>query len=228
MSKIEEKIEQIPNEDYNFLRKRMLRLEEAYQQSTDQSIRIAVRDKTLYDICERFPDFYYEYVDSFESCKMSSLKEITDLFELVMGRYSIEALPQIKSEKEVKKILKLKDKALATFIKEYNAAVKNHDLTYYSQRIDDKLVFLTVKDGEFVGAATEVSKSQRNGECLCHACRRFRRGQEIVFVTNTAKSARGDYSSLGQNFCSDYETCNRDIEEGEELVKFLQYKLDKA
>ena len=225
MAEIETKV--ISNEDYNFLRKRMMRLEESYKQSNDQTVRKAVRDKTLFDICERFPDFLYDYGDAFECCAMSSLKEITDLFDSVMGRYSIEPLPKIQSEKDVKRLLKLKDKALKTFIKGYNDAVETHNLTYYSQRIDDKLVFLTVQDGEFVGAATDVSRSQRNGECLCHVCRRFKRGQEITFVTNTAKTTKGEYSSLGQTICSDYESCNREVEDREPLVKFLRYKLDK-
>ena len=225
MAEIETKV--ISNEDYNFLRKRMMRLEESYKQSNDQTVRKAVRDKTLFDICERFPDFLYDYGDAFECCAMSSLKEITDLFDSVMGRYSIEPLPKIQSEKDVKRLLKLKDKALKTFIKGYNDAVETHNLTYYSQRIDDKLVFLTVQDGEFVGAATDVSRSQRNGECLCHVCRKFKRGGDITFVTNTAKTTKGEYSSLGQTICSDYESCNREVEDREPLVKFLRYKLDK-
>lgn len=215
--------EVITNEDYNFLRARMQRLEEAYKQCIDDRVRNAVKDKTLYEICERFPSFFEDYADSFEGCRMSSLKEITDLTELVMSKYSIEKLPKIEAS-QVKKMLKLKDKALKSFVSGYNTAVATKDLTYYSQRIDDKLIFLTQQDGELVGAVTQVSKSQRNGECLCHFCRRFRRGDDILFVTNSARTAKDEYSSIGQTICSDFETCNRSIEERENVVKFLQYK----
>ncbi|MBQ8132749.1 MAG: hypothetical protein IJ193_09690 [Bacilli bacterium] len=228
MNEMEQRTEQIPNEDYNFLRARMMRLEESYKQSVDQRVRKAVRDKTLYEICERFPNFFYDYADAFEACEMSSLMEITNLYNMVMGRYSVTPLPRIESEKQVKKLLKLKDKALKSFIRGYNEAVAHGDLTYYSQRIDDKLVFLTVENGEFVGAATDVSRKQRNGECLCHVCRRFRRGSDIIFVTNTAQTSKGDYSSIGQTFCSDYESCNKAVEDSKPLVKFLKYKLDKG
>ena len=125
-------------------------------------------------------------------------------------------------------MLKLKDKQLKSFIKGYNEAVAKKPLTYYSQRIDDRLVFMTVQDGEFVGAATEVSKDRRNGECLCHFCRRFRRGDDIVFVTNTARTAKGEYSSIGQTICSDYESCNRELEDKPPVVKFLRYHIDKG
>lgn len=220
--------EEVSNEDFNFLRKRMARLEEVYKQSNDPVVRCAVRDKTLFDICERFPSFYEDFGESFEGCKMSSLMEITALFDSVMGQYSVEPLQPITSEKQVKKMLKLKDKQLKSFIKGYNEAVAKKPLTYYSQRIDDKLVFMTVQDGEFIGAATEVSKDRRNGECLCYFCRRFRRGDDIVFVTNTARTAKGEYSSIGQTICSDYESCNRELEDKPPVVKFLRYHIDKG
>ncbi len=217
--------EEVTNEDYNFLRVRMRRLEETYKQCIDQKVRQAVKERTLYEICERFPNFFEDYAEAFEACQMSSLREIVDLTDMVLGKYSVEKLPTIQAS-QVKKMLKLKDKALNSFVKGYNDAVAQRDLTYYSQRIDDKLVFLTQKDGELVGAVTQVSKAQRKGECLCHFCRKFRRGDEILFVTNSARTAKGEYSSLGQSICSDYERCNQDIEDRERVVKFLRYKSD--
>lgn len=217
--------EEVTNEDYNFLRVRMRRLEEAYKQCIDQKVRQAVKERTLYEICERFPNFFEDYAEAFEACQMSSLREIVDLTDMVLGKYSVEKLPTIQAS-QVKKMLKLKDKALNSFVKGYNDAVAQRDLTYYSQRIDDKLVFLTQKDRELVGAVTQVSKAQRKGECLCHFCRKFRRGDEILFVTNSARTAKGEYSSLGQSICSDYERCNQDIVDRERVVKFLRYKSD--
>lgn len=46
------------NEEYNFVRKRLKRLEEAYNQTIDPSIRIAVKDQTCYELYERVPVFY--------------------------------------------------------------------------------------------------------------------------------------------------------------------------
>lgn len=214
----------VQNEDYNFLRNRMMRLEEAYKQSIDPKIRIAVRDKTLYDICERFPDFLDLHGEDFDKCQMSSLKETLDLYDSIMSLYAPEKLPPISSEKEVKGILKLKERALKNFIRSYNQAVSQQGLSYYSQRIDDKFVFLTVDDGKFVGAVTDVSRHQRGGESLCMVCQRFRRGDEILFLTNPVKSAKGEYAAVGQSICSDYENCNHALEDRKRLVKFLQYR----
>lgn len=66
-------IETIRNEDYNFIKKRMLRLEEAYKQSNDQKVRQLVKEQVLYEISERFPRFLEEYAASFANCQMSSL-----------------------------------------------------------------------------------------------------------------------------------------------------------
>lgn len=120
----------------------MLRLEEAYKQSNDQKARQLVKEQVLYEISERFPRFLEEYAESFTNCQMSSLREITELTAHVLSKYSVEKLPQI-TEKEAKRVLKLKDKALKIFVRGYNAAIVSKNLTYYSQRIDDKLVFIT-------------------------------------------------------------------------------------
>lgn len=218
-------IETIRNEDYNFLKKRMLRLEESYKQSNDQKIRQIVKEQVLYEIIERFPTFFEEYADNFENCQMASLIEITNLIDLVMSKYSVEKLPPI-TEKEAKKILKLNDKTLKKFVKGYNDAVVNKDLTYYSQRIDDKLVFLTRQDDNSIGLVTNVNSNVRNKECLCHFCRQFRRGDEILFVKNITQTTKGYYSCIGQTVCSDYERCNKSIESNKTLIKFLRYNID--
>ena len=226
MNKIDDK-EIIKNEDYNFLKKRMQRLEESYKQSNDQKVRQLVKEQTLYEITERFPSFFEEYSNIFEECQMSSLMEIAQLIDLVMSKYLVEKLSPI-TEKEAKKVLKLKDKALKTFVKGYNDAIVNNNLTYYSKRVDDKLIFLTKQDDELVGLVTNVNPNVKNKECLCYFCRQFRRGNDILFITNTSKSTKGYYSSMGQTVCSDYETCNRSIESNKTLIKFLRYKQDNT
>lgn len=218
--------ETIKNEDYNFLRKRMLRLEETYKQSTDQKVRQVVKEKTLYEICDRFPNFYDKFSYLFDKCQMSSLIEITDLIDNVMSKYSVEPLMHI-TENEIKRLLKLKEKNLRAFVREYNAEIENKKLTYYSQRIDNKLVFLTIDGDKIVGTVTDITPNIRSKECLCHFCRQFRRGDDIIFVTNINKNHKGDYSSIGQTVCSNYEMCNKNIESREDLIKFLEYKKTK-
>ena len=223
---MEEKIV-INNEDYNYLRKRMRRLEETYKQSEDPNIRNAVKMTTLEEINKRLYDFKDLFGTDFEKCKMSSLVEIDNLEEKVMSNYKVKKLQEV-TEKELKKQLKLKDKPLKAFLKGYNEAIKNEDLTYYAQRIDDKLVILSKTEDEFVGAVTNVIRSNKKSQHLCPFCNKFRHGDEVIFISNVKSNQQGEYSSIGQTICEDYKMCNKDIQSKEALNTFLSFKLDKG
>lgn len=212
---------------YNFIRARMKRLEEAYKQSCDQNVRNAVKEKTFYEIAGEIDGFYEKFGDLFDGCEMSSLMEITKLTEAVMSEYSATPLPVIEAS-QAKRILKLKERDLNNFVKAYNAAVSKQPLTYYSQIIDQKIVFLTQIDGEFVGTVGQISKDRRNRESLCAFCRQFRRGDEIVFATtSTPAKNSGEYSAIGQYCCSDYNRCNNSIEDSSVLEDFVSFAMVK-
>lgn len=216
----------INNEDYNYLRKKLRRLEEVYK-SDDINIRNAVKMTTLEEITYRLYDFKDLFKEDFEKCKMSSLLEIDNLQDKVLSNYGVKKLKEI-TEKELSKKLKLKDKPLKAFLKGYNEAIKNEDLTYYSQRIDDKLVILTENDGEFLGAVTNVIRTNSRSEHLCPFCNKFRHSDEVIFISNVKSNQQGEYSSLGQTICEDYKKCNKDIQSKEALNTFLSFKLDKG
>lgn len=158
---------------------------------------------------------------------MSSLMEITKLIETVMSEYSAISLPTIEIS-QAKRILKLKDRDLNNFVKAYNQVVSKQPITYYSQIIDQKIVFLTQINGEFVGTVGQVTKDRRNRESLCAFCRKFRRGDEIVFVTtSTSVKNNGEYSAIGQYCCSDYNRCNNSIEDSGVLDEFVSFAMVK-
>lgn len=214
--------EEISNEDYNFLMVRMRGLEETYKQCIDAKVRNIVKEKIFCEICIRFPTFFECYGDYFQQCKMSSLKEICDLIDLVNSKYVVKRMPYIR-EKQIMKILKLKEKSLKAFVKDYNNAIEGKNLTYYSKKMDDKLVLLSQHDGELIGAVTQGFSFKGNKECLCYFCGKFRRGNEILFVTNSVRTAKGKYASIGQTICSDFELCNKNIEKKQNVIRFLSY-----
>lgn len=204
---------------YNFLRKRMRRLEECYKQSCDQNVRKAVRDRTLFEISEEIDGFYEMFAEMFNECEMSSLMEIVNLIEKVMENYSAKKLPQIDI-KDAKKILKLKEKDVKDFVKDYNKAVIKEPLLYYSKQIDQKVIFLTQIDGEFIANVGQSSKNSNSKETLCCFCNQFRRGDEIMFAT-TKIGNKNEYKVIGQYCCSDYQKCNHEIENIKNLETFL-------
>lgn len=124
-------------------------------------------------------------------------------------------------------MLKLKERDLNIFLREYNNALKGNPLTYYSQQIDQKVVFVTEDQGQLVGVVGSVSPNQRNRETLCPFCRKFRKGDEIRFVSIPVIGKKGEYSSIGQYCCSDMVKCNADIEETEALTEFVGYSYKK-
>lgn len=211
------------NEDYNFIVRNLKILEEAYKQSVDQNIRIAVKERVNFNLCERINGFYELFGDVFENCKMSSLREILELTEKVIKVLSIEPLPKILPS-EAKKTLKLNDKQLSLFVKQYNDAVQRMPLTYFSTVIDNKFIIMTYKNDEYYGLVSTIPKDTRFKKNLCCFCKQFRDGDDIMFIHNVkSNSSSGEYSSIGQYCCSSYEKCNKDIENSEQLISFLTY-----
>lgn len=217
---------EIRNTDYNFIRNRMKRLEDTYKQSCDDNVRNIVKEKTFYEIASRIDGFYEMFAEAFGNCQMSSLMEIVKLSESVMGEYIASTLPTL-AESEAKKMLKLKERDLDKFLREYNKAVQSGHLTYYSQIIDQKIVFIVESEGELIGTVGQVSRDKRVKESLCPFCRTFRRGDEIIFVTNKRSGRDGEYSTVGQYCCTDYVKCNLAIEDSSAMETFASYNQQK-
>ncbi len=213
---------ELSNEEYNFVRIRMKRLEEAYKQTIDPIIRIAVKDRTCYELLESIPAFYERFGENLEKCQMSSLKEITDVTDNIMNSLNIIKLEEIDVQ-TAKKVLKLKQKQLLLFVKAYNEAVKNENLTYFSKQIDNKFIVLACNDGEYYGTVSSMPKNSKYKKSLCCFCNSFRNGDEITFVTNSLRKGNDEYRSIGQYCCSDYQQCNKDIVDSSNLIRFLSF-----
>lgn len=214
---------EIKNTEYNLIRQKLKRLEEAYGQSCDDNIRKSTKETAFMDLCMQIPAFYESFSEDFDKCQMISLRQIVDLSDAVLSQLDVQKLSRLELS-QAKKILKLKEKALNQFLRGYNETAERRPLTYYSQQIDEKMVFLYYQDGQFIGVVGNVSKSQKMRESLCAFCNNFRKGDEIVFVSNTVSSANGDYSTLGQYCCKDTEKCNSSILDPTGLVNFMTYR----
>lgn len=217
---------EIKHAEYNYIKNKLKILESAYKQSIDDSVRKTVKDEIFWELCERIDGFSDVFSGAFEECTMGSLRQIDDLTKKVLEYYSVERLPGI-SYKEAKKLIKLNERDLNGFVKRYNDAVSKSPLTYYSERIEQKIVFLTQIDGELVGLVSDVPKKQHTGESLCYFCRRFGRGDDVVFVSNVVRTSKTEYTSIGQYCCSDYTRCNSELEDESMVKSFIGYGLKK-
>ena len=212
----------VSNIEYNHVKKGLKRLEGAYNQSHDDTIRKAVKEKTYFDLAFTIEGFGERFYGAFETCQMQNLKEIDELAGTVLTQLEVTPLPQIEAS-TLKKRLKLKEKPMNSFVRGYNESTAKTSLTYYSQQIDEKLVLLHYKDGEFIGVVGDVLRKKGIGQSLCAFCNQFRRGEEIAMVTNNVKTPEGAYSTLGQYICLDHVKCNADILEENKLMDFMTY-----
>jgi len=216
----------VNNMEYNFIIKRLRRLEEAYKQSCDKNVRIAVRDQTLVDISDAIYGFYEQFGEKISLCKMGSLKEILDLIDEITGELDVQNMQEL-SLSSAKKMLKLRERQLVSFVNEYNDVNAEKNLTYYGKQIDQKYVMISESSGELISTIADIPKETKNSETLCCFCKQFRKGNDIMFITSTAKKSNGEYNTIGQYCCSDYEKCNADIENNEGLVKFISFAQSK-
>jgi len=212
----------ITNIDYNFIKAQLKTLESAYKQSNDKEVLSSVQTRIYFNLVEKIDGFEKNFSEHFESFKMSNLKEIDELSEAILESMNIIHLPEV-SEPDLKKKIKLSDRDLASLIRGYNEAVKT-PLTYYSQKIDEKLAILYYEDNIFTSVICNTIKNKKAIiPSFCHFCNTLRKGDEIVFIANT-KSTHKDYSTLGVYCCLDYRACNKEITNKDNLIKFINYK----
>ncbi len=217
---------EINNIEYNLIKKKMKQLRDTYMQSNDQEICNVVKEQVFFELGTKINSFADFFAEFFEKCEMNSLKEIDDLEEAVLALIKVVKLPQIEYERMKKKV-KMPEKNLKRVVKNYNEAVLNEPLTYYSQQIDEKKVFVFPKDEECLMVLCDTSRYNGGRKILCDFCNGFRTSDEILFVSNTIKLNKEEYSTLGLNCCSDYIKCNQDILQTEKLTDFLRYGKEK-
>ncbi len=218
---------EIYNTDYNMLRKKIEQLRETYMQSSDENVRNVVKEQVFYDLCEKIELFENHFAQYFETCKMNSLKEIDELAAEIFKNVSVIKMPKIQYEQIVKRI-KMASKNLKEIARNYNETIKQESLTYYSQIIDTKMVFIFFHDDELHTVLCDVSQYNGVRKLHCRFCNSFRQSCEMGFVSNTIKFKKNEYSTLGINCCLDYNKCNQDILETQKLTDFMSYGKNKT
>jgi len=215
----------VTNLEYNLIKKQLKILETAYKQSNDKKVLESVKTRVYFELTSGINEFTEYFGKELEACQMTNLKEIDELREKIMANLNIKHLPKIEA-KSLKKKLKLSDKDLASLIRGYNESINKKPLTYYSQKIDEKLVILYYENEECSAAVCSTIKNKRSlVPGFCHFCNTVRSCDEILFIANT-RATKKDYSSIGVYCCLNYEKCNADIIDTNNLRKFINYKCD--
>lgn len=103
-------------------------------------------------------------------------------------------------------------------------------LFYYQwiDKSDDVCFVITEKDGEIIGLRGEINRMPIRGMMhSCSICKKQREFHEIMLLTaKTKKLPKGvEYRVIGTYMCIDYVECNKDMKDGEQIVKFFEQVL---
>ncbi len=220
----------INNLENNLIQRSLRLLEDAYKQSNDSKVLNAVKDQ-LYFSLMAIEGFDERFKVDFDNCKMSSLEDIDELAEKINSNIDVIKLENI-TEKEFKKLIKLKDRQFRNVLSGYNEAIEELPLTFFSHYVDDKLVLILPKgdnkdeedkdnkENTILTNIARVKNINKLGEGLCYFCNSFRKNPELVYVTNE-KTSKENYNAITQIVCKDYKLCNESILNTDNLEEFI-------
>ncbi len=206
----------LTNLEYNFLKSKLNEMIDAYKQSNDPEVHAFIREQTINIIATSFPEIAQLKQNEIKKFQMKNLNEITGFNQKILENILVVKLPTI-TEKELKK--QIKAKFIPKFVKAYNEAIANNNLTYYSLPIDQNLIIIKQIEGTPKAVIANVKPNKALSKTLCAFCNQFRPSGEVGFITNTNKQN----NTIGFYACLDSIKCNESITSESKLNDFINY-----
>lgn len=209
----------IKKHEYNYIRKCLSDLNNAFRSSVDTNIIKATKAYIYEKILNIFTDLSDEEKDLLDITKINDPlfidKYLTNLNEYVYGMPNITNAQISKLFKKEKKL-----KLPSPNIQES----KNVYLGWIDESIR-KLFVAYNMNGTLVGMACRITNHSSNNTHMCALCNRIGRDNEVAFVSpmcKTDNTGEGAYKSIGFNICLDSEKCNDRIVSIEKLEGILK------
>ena len=207
----------IKKQEYNYIKRCMGDLNNAFRNCVDKNIVDAVRISCKDKILSTFNEL------SDEQKKIIDISNITDpiliepylkeLNKYVYGMPNLSATEIIKVFKKEKKI-KLPD-----------LNIEDSNMVYLGW-IDEstrKLLIVYKLDGKLLGMACRLPKVSNKSTNICALCNHIGSENEVSFVSPICKqTSEYDYKSLGFYVCLDSNECNERIETVEKLEELIK------
>ena len=209
----------IKKHEYNYIRKCLNDLNNAFRSSVDVNIIEATKTYIHKKILNIFTNLSDEEKDLLNIIKINDPlyidKYLIKLYEYVYGMPSITSAQLSKLFKKEKK-LKLPN-------------VNAQDSKYvYLGWIDESIRKLFVAynmNGKLTGMACKITNPNSNNTHMCTLCNHIGREDEVAFVSTickTTNTGEGAYKSTGFHICLDSDKCNERIVTIEKLEKILK------
>lgn len=209
----------IKRHEYNYIKKRLHDLNNAFRGSSDTNVVEATKLYTQEKVLSIFTDLSEEEKELLDISKIKDPLYI-DKYLGDLNEYVYE-MPSITNE-QIRKLFKKEKKFKLPNLDEYD--LKNVYLGWVDESIR-KLFVAYNMNNKFVGMACRITNHNSNNTHMCALCNRIGRENEVAFVSpicKTDNTGEGAYKSIGFNICLDSEKCNERIMSVEKLEKILK------
>ncbi len=209
----------IKKHEYNYIKKCMHDLNNAYRSSADANIIEATKAYICEKILNIFTDLSKEEKELLDITKINDPLYIdTYLVKLNEYVYGIPSITNSQISKLFKKEKKLKIPNLDS------KDSKNVYLGWFDES-SRKLFVAYNMAGKLVGMTCKLASHSSNNTHMCALCNRIGKENDIAFVSaicKTDNTGEGAYKSIGFDICLDSKKCNEVISSVEKLEKILK------
>lgn len=209
----------IRKHEYNYIKRCMQDLNNAYRGSVDTNIIEANKSYICDKIMNVFPNLSEEERELLDITKINDPLQIdsylTDLNEYVYGMPSVTNSQISKLFKKEKK-LKLPNLDIDD--------TKNVYLGWFDESTR-KLFVAYNMNGKLVGMTCKLTSGSSGNSHICALCNKVGHENDVAFVSaicKTDNTGEGAYKSIGFDICLDSERCNERIVSIEKLEKILK------
>jgi len=209
----------IKKHEYNYIKRCMQDLNNAFRSSTDANIIEATRAYICNKILNIFTNLSNEEKELLDIIKINDPLYINSyLNELHEYVYGMPTTTNAQINKLFKKEKKLKIPNLDL------QDSKNVYLGWFDESTR-KLFVAYNMNGKLVGMTCKLTSSSSNNTHMCTLCNRIGKENDVAFVSaicKTDNTGEGAYRSIGFDICLDSDKCNDRILSVEKLERILK------
>lgn len=209
----------IKKHEYNYIRKRLYDLNNAFRGCVDIDIIEATKAYKHRQILNIFTNLSEEEKELLDISKLTTPvhidKYLAELNEYVYG------MPNITNA-QISRLFKKEKKLKLPSLNAQDS--KNVYLSWIDQSIR-KLFVAYNMNGKLIGMACRITNCGSNNTHLCVLCNHVGGENEVAFVSpmcKTPNTGEGAYRSIGFDMCLDSAKCNERITAIDKLEKFLK------
>ncbi|EKQ54484.1 MULTISPECIES: elongation factor G-binding protein [unclassified Clostridium] len=209
----------IKKHQYNYIRKCLTDLNNAYRSSVDTNIIEATKAYINEKILRIFPNLSEDEKELLDITKIKDPLYI-DKYLSGLNQY-VYGMPNITNA-QLNKLFK-KEKKLKLPSSDAQDS-KNVYLGWIDESIR-KLFIAYNMNGSLIGMSCRITNHKSSNTHICALCNRIGREDEVAFVSpicKTDNTGEGAYKSIGFDICLDSEKCNNRIVSIEKLERILK------